>query len=635
MGYLFLGLSILLLIFGHFFKVYRQKQLIEIYEKGNDRILLRALSGGYVINSLLPSKIGDLFRAWYSGRHMKNGVAFSLATVIIDRVLDVIVVGILFILFYILGFKNKVMLQSIGFYSILSFSLIVIILFSLKHNKFLKKIVKKFASIFNSYIEYGILKAFWCVITSLKDVITNISKRKLIINTIIIWLFYLSSYYTFALAMTKFGFDVSALSLILGFFSRNSINIPTLNIVYFNNYLYSIYFMIYLFLPLILMFIISLIPFELRNSNDNYIDNKYLELIPHNNFQDKLLFLEAYFSAESRDYFQNYLQINRDICILKDYSAGSNATTMLCTDNKKTFFRKYSFGKDSEKLFEQVEWLKKYQKNINLPEVLNVKHGDGYCSYDMPYVNNSISFFDYIHSHPIEKSWKILEEVLKNLEKNLYAKNIKKIDLDLLNKYIDTKVIKNIEKIENGQFIKPILKYDYLIINGKKYKNFPLLKKYLKKEYLVKVFKNDNCGIIHGDLTVENIICFNDKDSYYLIDPNTGNVHESPNLDYAKLLQSLHGNYEFLMNTKNIEVYKNNINYLFTSSQNYKEIYLKYDKFLQSEFSKEKVKSIYFHEIIHWLRLLPYKIEKNKERSVLFYVGLIIVMNEIIEKYGE
>lgn len=50
--------------------------------------------------------------------------------------------------------------------------------------------------------------------------------------------------------------------------------------------------------------------------------------------------------------------------------------------------------------------------------------------------------------------------------------------------------------------------------------------------------------------------------SILLIDPNTGNIHESPLLDYAKLLQSIHGGYEFLMSVKNVSVEDNNINFI-------------------------------------------------------------------------
>ena len=38
-----------------------------------------------------------------------------------------------------------------------------------------------------------------------------------------------------------------------------------------------------------------------------------------------------------------FIKINQGVSIIRDFSAGSNATTMLCMDEKKTFFRKYAF----------------------------------------------------------------------------------------------------------------------------------------------------------------------------------------------------------------------------------------------------------------------------------------------------
>ena len=57
--------------------------------------------------------------------------------------------------------------------------------------------------------------------------------------------------------------------------------------------------------------------------------------------------------------------------------------------------------------------------------------------------------------------------------------------------------------------------------------------------------------------------------------------------------------------------------------------------YLNKKFDRDKVKSIFFHEIIHWFRLMPYKIEKNGQRSVLFYAGLIIVMNDVIKEFDK
>ena len=125
------------------------------------------------------------------------------------------------------------------------------------------------------------------------------------------------------------------------------------------------------------------------------------------------------------------------------------------------------------------------------------------------------------------------------------------------------------------------------------------------------------------------------EDDFYIIDPNTGNVHDSSNLDYGKLLQSIHGGYEFLMATKNVSIEKNHINFVFTKSEAYTYLYSMLDEYMREHFTKERVKSIYYHEIIHWLRLMPYKIEKNGKRVLLFYAGMLMVMNDVINNFEE
>ncbi len=630
-----LALAIITLVFAHCLKVYRQKQFIEIYERPNDKSLLQALSFGYIINFILPFRLGDLFRAWYAGRKMKNGLSFSLSTVVVDRILDVFIVAILFLLFYIFGFKNDVIESSILFYTVGGFALLLIIVIGLKYSRFIKLFIKKVAGIFNSDIELKILKFSWYIITSIKDLILSLNRMKLILSTMFMWIMYLLSYGLFAYSMKLMGNEVSLVDVFTSLFSRNNLDSSTLNLFFLDVDNYIIF--IYLFVPLIILLAVSFLP-SIKISNEKKEEkHQYLELLPHINSSDKLIFLEGYFSAKSREYFKNYIKLNRDISIIQDYSAGSNATTMLCTDGTKTFFRKYSFGKDSDKLYEQILWLQQHKGDLPLTEVMNIKRGDGYCSYDMPYIKEAIGCFNYVHSVPIVNGWNTIESALDSLNDKLYKRNSRKADIITIDKYIESKVFNNIKKIENGQYIKPLLKYDYLIINGKKYHNLEYFKKYFTKEYLEDVFKNDCYSDIHGDLTIENIICINgkSKNNFYIIDPNTGNLHDSPNLDYAKLLQSLHGGYEFLMNTKSVEINKNNINYLFTKSLIYDELYKKYCDYLNKKFDKEKVKSIFFHEIIHWFRLMPYKIEKNGQRSVLFYAGLIIVMNDVIKEFDK
>ena len=95
--------SIVLLMVGHALRLMRWSCFIKIYEHPPAGALLRSMALGYALNFFVPFKLGDVFRAYYSGKRMKNGIGFSLATVILDRFLDLIVVALLFA---VLAFSN-------------------------------------------------------------------------------------------------------------------------------------------------------------------------------------------------------------------------------------------------------------------------------------------------------------------------------------------------------------------------------------------------------------------------------------------------------------------------------------------------------------------------------------------------
>lgn len=107
-----------------------------------------------------------------------------------------------------------------------------------------------------------------------------------------------------------------------------------------------------------------------------------------------MTFLENYFSGSSKEYIRTYLRINHGVSVVRDYSAGSNATTILCMDEKQTFYRKYVIGKDKDKLQDQIDWLKKYQDKLPLPTILREEQGENYCVYDMEYHPDAVPFFN-------------------------------------------------------------------------------------------------------------------------------------------------------------------------------------------------------------------------------------------------
>ena len=628
-------LSLVFISLAHCVRIFRWELFISTYESPSRRTLYRSLSIGYLFNAFLPLKLGDLVRMWISGNKMENGKGFSMAIIVVERCLDILVVGIVFSIFYI--FRINIANNSLMFYIIISAILVVLIVLVFIFRGFFKKALKLFASLFNDNIEFRLLKFSWALIWSFKDIITRISKIKLIAYTSVMWLLYILSYFFFAEFLSNSGLQITWHDIFYILFAENSLYIGNFEALSgFTGSINTVLcFALYIIVPSLILFALS---FFVKKKKNNI--NSYLKLIPHLDKSERLSFLEMYFSNENKEYVESYLKINQHISIIRDFSAGSNATTMLCRDDDNhIFYRKYAFGSDGEKLYEQIKWINDYSNILTLTKIINYKKEDNYCFYDMPFISGTNTMFNYSHTYQIDKSWMIIEAVLNELKNTIYSINTCKSDRSTIEKYIISKVEKNMDFIcHSDGIIGQFIKYDSIIINGIRFKNLNYYRKYLNKDHLINVFSEDCYSVIHGDLTIENIVAINnDKNKigkdYYIIDPNTGNIHNSPFLDYGKLLQSLHGCYEFLMEQDEITVNENCICFPLKKSEVYAQLLKKYNEYLFANYSEHEVKSIYYHEIIHWLRLMPYKIKKIGDRAALFYAGMLMVMNDVEKRF--
>lgn len=639
---LFLG-AVLFLLIGHFFKIIRWEKLIRIYEQPPTGVLSRALAIGYVVNFFFPYRIGEIFRAVYSGKSLKNGIGFSLATIVIDRFLDVVAVAVIFVCFRLLGVTGMQLEDSSRFYIIFT----IILVFALVGIRFLvpqiKKVVQMFFGIFNDRLKLTGMKFCWTLINTFRD-LWKLSVGSVFLTTVLMWTGYMVSYMLFSACFTASGARIKMVEVFLMFFSKANLNISSINIRNIVGAVGSVQaklFMLYMILPVAILYAISRFPEELRRRIKGIVradkkENASQSVLPQIYEQDQLQFLDDYFSTQSSCFAKKFIEMNRNISIIKDYSAGSNATTMLCANTQGMFYRKYAFGKDGEKLKLQVEWLHAHALDIPLCKILYEDfHGDC-CCYDMEYNADAIGMFQYMHSHPLERCWDIIKTALERMQ-CLYQKNLRPADLETIECYIQAKVYENLNIVMKSPPLKEILKYDVVIINGKPYKNLSQLMSLFDSDRLQKIFINDSYSDIHGDLTIENIICVdqncNVEESFYIIDPNTGNIHNSQFLDYGKLLQSLHGGYEFLMMTNSVVVSENHIDFMYTKSATYDAMYKLLKGYLEDRFSSKEMKSIFYHEIIHWLRLLPYKLRKDPLRAPMFYAGFLMVANDIDRLY--
>ena len=630
----FFLLSIFFMIMGHIFKIKRWGLLISVYEKPVEYNLLNAMTLGHTLNTVFPIRIGDIVRVMWAGKKLKNSYSFSLATVIADLYIDFITVGAIFF-FSIISRKGIYYLEKIPYYYAFIFIFIIPITFLvIMWKKYIKSFVKKVASIFNERIELSLLYITYLCFTSIKDIFQKINKLKFIFLTFGIWTSYIISYSLFAKFMQKKGKNYSIFDIFSKLFSGAS--------------LYNIekkilpYWVIYLLLPLGICLLFSLVLYVLVKKENFY----YRQTLPQINSRERLAFLKTYFSNENRENVRAYLEINKDVLIIEDISAGSNASTLIIMKKDGTlFFRKYAFNDDGIKLKKQIEWIEKHFDDIPLPIIVEKEEGYNYVTYDMKNLGNSIGMFKYIHTMPLKESWNILKKALEDIQR-LHKRNLRESNEKDIEQYIKSKVVDNLKIIlTESKYIKNLEKYKSIFVNGVELPTLRNYDKILNIEYLKSIFNDDKYSDIHGDLTIENIIGILDNnienlvdkkyDEYYFIDPNTGNIHDSPFLDYAKLLQSLHGNYEFLMNVSEIKIEKNYINFMVTESDAYVQLYRKYYSYLKENFSNRDIISIFYHEIIHWLRLLPYKIKKNDKLAVVFYTKLLKIIADVQEIENE
>ena len=83
------------------------------------------------------------------------------------------------------------------------------------------------------------------------------------------------------------------------------------------------------------------------------------------------------------------------------------------------------------------------------------------------------------------------------------------------------------------------------------------------------------------------------------------------------------------MMVRDVDIHRKSVSYMTTKSEVYGQIYHKFHEYLTTTFSNEQVMSIYYHEIVHWLRLMPYKIRKDEKLAVVFYTGLLQVLDDV------
>ena len=263
---LLLLVSVALLLVGHLFRLLRWEQFIRIYERPLRGVMLRGMAFGYGVNFLLPFHIGDLFRAWFTGRKMKNGVGFALATVIMDRFLDVWVVAVLFGAFRLAGAPDirDETLYYLTFAVILAVLLGVVI--ALRGP--IKRLCLAVCGIFNDTLKLDGLVFCWSLINTFKD-LRRVHAGRLALNTALMWLSYLASYGVLAAALSGYGAGFGVVDVFTMLFGTDAVDLTSFSLtgqLHAISPMAQLLMLAWFVLPLLVMWAATLLPETVRGN---------------------------------------------------------------------------------------------------------------------------------------------------------------------------------------------------------------------------------------------------------------------------------------------------------------------------------------------------------------------------------
>lgn len=630
-------LAVLFLFLGHAVRVRRWKLLLPPSQTHTSSPEFAALSVGYVLNFILPLKAGELVRCVIYSFLAKKDLGASISSVLIERATDVVVwvciVGLTALL-AIPSWEGATLAD--GFNIITAGTAAVILLaWSIGKATWSRRALNKVTIIFNDEIRFTLHHWFWTLSETFQRLLRQ--PKQFFVHTALMWSFYLIAYVILArclemtvaemtsvffaapwaptawtafhevsmqrqIAITLFAVGPVAFIACYVFISRKYKVRPRTIVQWFSD-------------PALFL------------ASGAYRRQHYI------NEEQYRGFLRRTFSGDSTLLAQfDNLRTEDNTVLHRVFHGGSDALTALVQIDDALVVRKFALGAGRDKLALQCQWLKKYRSELPLVRVANERESSLYFSYDMPYLSGSREFFEVIHTSSHDISWKILKSVLNKISHFHSLHSREAASSAIINEYVETKLRGNFEKITE---LAPLLfQEEAIVINGVQI-NTRAIRDWICSEQVVESFRTRTSSLIHGDLTIENVLVNEDfEDGWFLIDPNVGNLFESPLIDYAKLLQSLHLGYESLHRDAYCRLEENEVFVSLHRTSQYAYLCTRYTDWIRERLGEDGLREVRLHEIFHYFRLTPYKFRRSPNSGMTFAACSLILADQYLKEFG-
>ena len=296
-------------------------------------------------------------------------------------------------------------------------------------------------------------------------------------------------------------------------------------------------------------------------------------------------------------------------------------------DSAETVTKK---SENREKLINEINWYKKIPKEILklVPKILDSDVSDN-PYIKLEYVKYPTLADVWLYSNFSSDVWvKIMDDLFEIIyEFNRYHEYVTIQDYNLI--YFEKTVRRINELIKSNGLFKEIFHKNFILINGKEFKNWPAIRDEIKLKIKDLYKKEDNC-LIHGDLCFSNILYDSKDKNFKLIDPRGKwgqGISGDLKYDVAKIRHSVVGGFDTITNGLYSATYdeKNGIMFDAYKPKNYQIICEKLDSQIKQRWNIDEVKMI---EGLLFISMLPLHKDDLERQLALYSIG-IQRLNEI------
>ena len=593
--------------------------------------LLMGLALGYAANTLIPFRLGEVLRAFYVSQQERIRFSYVAASVVTERIADLAVVGLVGGILALIGGAFDVALTAAAMLIIAA--LLVAFGFACRVSKRARRTVWWVASIFSDKVRFGIVDAVWSFGEMIRGGV--LFRWRFLLSTVLMWILYAGSYMLFGRVVGEvlgetlyalLGTPLTPLATSLfsgGFGSRDWL------LLLFNA------------LPLLAVIVYgfarqrtTIIRLLAAVREYGGVPNTDVPVRSRERFKregEYEYFLASLFSGDDHTVAGFGLRAVEDGTVHRLFNGGSDAITALVEVNEHLVIRKFALGAPADKLKVQSDWLTTNKgTGLSLVDVVDTRKEPGFFRYDMPLVVPATDFYDVIHTVPIDRSRAVLSEVTGQINRFHQHNGKGEAPDGVIRAYLDGKAIGNARKIiEFAETMLPSARYR---INDVEH-DLADWKRLTDPSWLSAQIRDHRIAAVHGDLTIENIIVSpTTPDGWYIIDPNPENVFDTPLIDWAKLMQSLHLGYEGLNRGVLCSLSDDAIRLSFTRSHAYSTLHEELERAIGERYGADGLREVYFHELINYLRLTPYKIRQDTLKGLTFFACTSILLKRYMER---